>query len=260
MGIKRILTQLDAHLDTRLGTIARLSQDAARTLVSSPDYWTRENDFWFQMTGGLVTDDEFKEAYAQRGGKNTIATIEASVRSGITPFIIRLFADDHINRMNQMGDPNDEVGITVNYWPYELNSDMVEWLRDIMHELYGQTTVIELISVPMEEITPQFLNENFAAAIMYEFHEWIKMHAVELGKIRLNCFNFIGPKIFEADVSQLSIDAKKQVLTSFRREKLLHMDFEFIDAKYFSCLNVHGVERDHVFLTDEEKIAQELSE
>lgn len=260
MGLKRILTPLDAHLDTRVGTIARLNQDAARVLVSGDDYWTRENDNWHRMTRGLVTNEEFAEAYAQRGGVNTMATIGASVRSGLTPFIIRLLADDHINRMNQMGDPTDQVGLTINYWPYDFDSNMVEWLRDIMHELYGQTTVVELISVPMTEITPQFLNENFAAAIMYEFPEWIKMHAVDLGKIRINCFNFIAPKIFEADVSEMSIDAKKQVLNAFRREKLIHMDFEFIDAKYFSLLNVHGGTREEKWLTDEERIEQELNE
>ena len=115
MGLKRILTPLDAHLDTRVGTIARLNQDAAKVLVGGTDYWTRENDFWHRMTGGLITDLEFAEAYAQRGGPNTMATIAASVRSGITPFIIRLLADDHINRMNQMGDPEDQVGLTINY-------------------------------------------------------------------------------------------------------------------------------------------------
>lgn len=260
MGLKRILTPLDVHLDTRVGTIARLNQDAARALMVGTDYWTRENDFWFRMTNGLITDDEFNEAYAERGGKNTLATISSSVRSGITPFIIRLLADDHINRMSQMGDPEDQIGLTINYWPYDLDSNMIEWLRDIMHELYGQTTVIELISVPMTEVTPQFLNENFAAAIMYEFPEWIKMHAVELGKIRINCFNFIAPKIFEADVSEMSIDAKKQVLNAFRREKLIHMDFEFIDAKYFSLLNVHGGTREDKWLTSEEKIERELNE
>lgn len=260
MGIKRILTPLDAHLDTRLGTVARLNQDAAKRLLAGTDYWTRENDFWFQLTGGLIADDKFKEAYAQRGGPNTMATIGASVRSGITPFIIRLLADDHINRLSQMGEPDDQIGLTINYWPYDFDSDMVEWLRDIMHELYGQTTVIELISVPMSEVTPQFLHENFAAAIMYEFPEWIKMHAVELGKIRINCFNFIAPKIFEADVSEMSIDAKKQILMAFRREKLIHMDFEFIDAKYFSVLNVHGGTREDKWLTDEERIKQELEE
>ncbi len=253
MGVKRILTPLDAHLDTRLGTIARLSQVAAERVISNPEYWTRENEAWEYFTQGLVTDEQFNEAYAERGGVNTHATLGASVRTSIAPFLLKLLTDDNINRLNQMGDPDDVVCLSVNYWPYNLSDNELEWLRDIMHEMYGQTTMIELISVSMEELSPGFLNENFAACVMYEFHEWIKMHAVALSDIRINCFNFIGPKIFEADVSQLSIDAKVQILNSFRMTKLLHMDFEFIDAKYFSVFNVHGADRADRWTTDEER-------
>lgn len=258
MSIKRILTTIDAHLDTRLGTIARLSQSAAERVLANHDYWTRENETWFRFTDGMITDDEFNHEYALRGGANTVATLSASIRTGITPFIIRLLADDHINRINQMADPETLIGLTINYWPYDLDSNGVEWLRDIMHELYGQTTLIEMVSIPLPDLTPQFLNENFAACVMYEFHEWIKMHAVELGKIRLNCFNFIGPKIFEHDVSTLTVDAKKQALNAFRMEKLIHMDFEFIDAKYFSVINVHGGTREDAWKTPEQLAEEEM--
>lgn len=243
MGVKRILTMLDTHLDTRAATVARLSQDAAITLLDSDDYWLRENDDWSGMTKGLITNEQFAKAYAERGGENTHATLQASVRSGIVPFILRLLVDDHVNHLNQMADPEDQVGLVVNHWPYVLSSNEVEAIREIMHELYGRTTSIELIDIPMSELTPNFLNENFAAAVMYEFNEWIKTHTAALDKIRINCFNFIGPKIFEADVSTLTVEAKKQAINAFRMQKLIHMDFEFIDAKYFSVFNVHGGDR-----------------
>jgi hypothetical protein len=84
------------------------------------------------------------------------------------------------------------------------------------------------------------LNANFAAAVMYEFPEWVKLHKDELYQTKLNCFNFIAPKIFEVDVSETPIDQKQASLNAFRMLHLLYMDFEFIDAKYFSVLAVHG--------------------
>lgn len=240
MGIKRIITPLDIHLDTRLGTIARINPEAAEYLLSNHEYWLRENDFWGLLTNGMVTDEQFKEAYAERGGENTKATLERSIRTGIAPFILRLLTDDHINRLNQMGDAEDKVALTINYWPYSLGGTEIEYLRDIMHELYSHTIDIEFVSIPMEELTPNVLNENFAACVMYEFPDWIKMHANALGEIRINCFNFISPKIFEKDVSSVTIEAKQATLTAFRMQKLIHMDFEFIDAKYFSVINLHG--------------------
>lgn len=244
MGLKRILTPLDIHLDTRLGTIARLDQNVSRALLETNDYWTRQNDDWTKLTGGKITTEQFNEAYAQRGDENTRATLEHSIRTNITPFILKLLTDDHVNVMNQMTDPNNQICLTINYWPYVLSSEEIEWLRDIFHELYGGMTEVELISIPMSEVTPQFLNENFAACIMYEFPEWIKFHAEALGKVYLNCFNFISPLIFEADVSKLTVEAKQQIITAFRVQKLIHMDFEFIDASYFSVINVHGGERE----------------
>lgn len=240
MQIKRILTPLDIHLDTRLGTINRINPDAALAVISNPEYWLRENDFWSVLSGGLITNEEFAAAYAERGGDNTKATLEGSIRTGIVPFILRLLTDDHINRLNQMADPMTSVGLTVNYWPYKLNSVEIDWLEDIMHQLYGESLSVELVSIPMAQLTPQLMNENFAACVMYDFPEWIKLQGAELQKVKLNCFNFIAPKIFEQDVSQTPIDQKQAALTAFRMLNLLHMDFEFIDAKYFSVINVHG--------------------
>lgn len=242
MGLKRILTPLDVHLDTRLGTIARIDQDIAKKILERNDYWVRQNDFWDRLTDGAITNEQFQKAYSERGGENTRATLEASIRTNITPLILKLLTDDHVNVVNQMTDPENQICLSINYWPYVLNSEELEWLRDIFHELYGSMTMIELITVPMEEVTPQFLHENFAACIMYEFPEWIKMHAEDLGKTFINCFNFISPMIFEADVSSMTIEAKQQIINSFRIQKLIHMDFEFIDASYFSVINVHGKE------------------
>ena len=259
MGLKRILTPLDAHLDTRLATIARLDQSVAEALLSSNDYWTREMDNWTALTGGKITTEAFNEAYAERGGKNTDLTLQHSVRTNITPFLLRLFTDDQVNKMNQMTDPDDEVSLVINYWPYELTSDGIEAYRSIMHYFYGDETEIEMVSIPMDELTPAVLNENFACCVMYEFHEWVKMHSVELGKARMNCFNFIGPIIFEADVSKMTPQAKQYVLDAFRFEKLIHMDFEWIDSSYFSVINVHGGERPEFPTNREAEIADMIA-
>lgn len=240
MQIKRILTPLDVHLDTRLGTINRVNPKAAEAVINNREYWLRENDHWHILSNGLISTEEFNKAYAERGGENTIATLSGSIRTGIVPFILRLLTDDNINRLNQMADPMTAVGLTVNYWPYTLDSETIDWLEDIMHQLYGNSLTVELVSIPMHELTPQVLNESFAACVMYEFHDWIKYHKTALDDVKLNCFNFIGPKIFEADVTEVPVDQKQAALNAFRMLNLLHMDFEFIDAKYFSVMAMHG--------------------
>ena len=66
--IRRILMSMDVLLDTRLGVMANINPAAATHLVLNRDYFDRDYDDWFTLTGGLVTKDQFDEAYANRGG------------------------------------------------------------------------------------------------------------------------------------------------------------------------------------------------
>ncbi|ARV76850.1 hypothetical protein PHABIO_219 [Pseudomonas phage Phabio] len=232
--LKRIFIDLDTLLDTRLGVINTISPEAAKRLISSERYWERENDFWDVLTDGLITQEQFTEAWKSRGGNNSADVLNGSVISGIYPFVMRILAEDLVNRANLMGEELDDVGVTVNTWPYALSLDEIEDMRDIAEYLFGSSTHIEVVNVPMEEITPMFLDKHFAAIITYSFIDWIKMHNEALAQARMNDFNFISPRIFEHDVSKASIDEKKTEIDVFRAFKLIHMDFEFIDARYFS--------------------------
>lgn len=232
--LKRILVDLDTLLDTRLGVINMLNPKAAEHIIKNDDYWDRENDFWELLTNGLVTREEFNEGWAARGGNNSATVLNGSVISGIQPFIMRVITEDLVNRANQMGDELDQLCLVINTWPYALSLDEIEDMRDIAIYLFGATTPTEVVCIPLDKITPGFLDKDYAAMITYSFIEWIKIHFADLAKARMNCFNFISPRIFEQDVSKLSVDEKKTIIDVFRIEKLIHMDFEFIDARYFS--------------------------
>lgn len=232
--LKRILVDLDTLLDTRLGVINMLNPKAAEVLIKSDRYWDRENDFWEILTDGLITREQFNEAWAARGGNNSATVLNGSVISGILPFLLKLLTEDLINRANLMGDEMDSVGVTINTYPYALSLDETEDMRDIAVYMFGVSTEIEIVCIPLSIVSPVFLDKGFAAMVTYNFIEWIKFHHVELSQVQLNCFNFISPRIYEHDVSKLSIDEKKTVIDMFRIEKLIHMDFEFIDARYFS--------------------------
>lgn len=231
--LKRILVDLDTLLDTRLGVVNFVSKEAASYLIKNEAYWDRENDFWEPLTGGLITQAQFDEAWAARGGNNSADVLNGSVLSGIQPFIMRVLTEDLVNRANLMGDDMDDVGITVNTWPYSLSLNEIEDMRDITEYLFGPIH-IEIVDIPLSEITPEFLDKHFSAVVTYNFLEWIKLHYEGLAKARMNDFNFISARIFEHDVSKVSIDEKKTAVDMFRIEKLIHMDFEFIDARHFS--------------------------
>lgn len=235
--LKRIMVDLDTLLDTRLGIINMLNPEAASLMTKRNAYWDRENDFWEVLTDGLVTREAFAEAWATRGD-NTPEIINGSVMTNIHPFIMRLIGEDLLLRANQMGDELDQLCLTINTWPYVLGPDGTEDMRDIAEYMFGASTPVEIVWVPIEKITPGFLDKDYAAVISYNFIEWIKMHFEDLARSRMNCFNYIGPRIYEHDVSKLTADEKKTIIDLFRLEKLIHMDFEFIDARYFSMVQL----------------------
>lgn len=236
--LKRILVPLDTILDTRLGVISGISSEAATRLTSSDHYWLREHNDWYKLTGGLITNEQFDKAYALRGGENTKQTISNSVLTGIVPFIIRIMGEFEVNSLNDLNAQLDEIALVVNYYPYVFNADELEVLEDSVKDIFGTNIILELISIPDTLLTPQLFDREFAMYIPYDSHEWIHQHHEALAQVRMPCFNFVGPKLFEKDVSKLTIDQKKAELTRFRLEKLIYMSFDFIDVKYFSMFRV----------------------
>lgn len=232
--IKRILIPLDTLLDTRLAVIRNLNPEAAERLVATKDYWYREIDDWTTLTGGLVTTEQVKEAYAKRGGENTADTLNAAIMTGISPLVLKILAEDNVNRIDNMGDPTDYIALAINIHPYNLDWDYKHELEMIVKEMYGDSVEVEINNYSLEELNPERLDSLYSAFITYDFHEWMQMHYMALSKVRMPCFNFIGPRLFEKDVSKLTLDQKKFELFKFRVERLIHMDFEFIDSMYFS--------------------------
>ncbi|AAL83048.1 hypothetical protein FDI90_gp225 [Pseudomonas phage PA7] len=232
---RKILIDLDSLLDTRLGTIRLLNKDAANKLVTNGQvYWHREMDDWTKLTDGLVTNEQFVEAYSKRGGENTADTINSSIFTGIIPFIIQLIAQSDLNRLDGIVNANFETCLEVNIWPYELTPDAQDELLYCLHKYIGDHIQITLINTQLTDLTCSRLNSIYSMAIMYNFGEWCKTHVLELGQVLMPDFTIIGPKLFEKDVSELAVEDKQFIIMDFQLKHKLNIDFDFIDAEYFS--------------------------
>lgn len=226
--MKRILLDLDTLLDTRLGCLSLIYPEAATYVVKHTDYWDREHTDWSKLTDGRVTNAQFEERWAKRD----IDVLQNSVLTSINVVLLRILSEMNINATT--GVTVHEVGLEVNLAPYTLSFEEQEELEQILRETYGQELVITFCSIPVAELTPTYIRKRYAAVLLYGFHEWIKIHDAELMKGRSPDIYFIGPKLFEKDPSRLSIEQKQEEYRRFRFFKLEYMDFEFVDAKFFS--------------------------
>jgi hypothetical protein len=236
--IRRILISLDVLLDTRVGVIAGISQEAATALVTNPLYWERDFDDWHKLTGGLITNEQFAEAYAARGGENSAKTLNASFETGMAPFLYQLLAEADINAMDGMTRDAHEIGLAVNTAPYVLSPNERADLVDIIQAKYGTELNVKLVEYTVPELTVQRLAEEFGGMIIYEFAEWFKYHHIAIVGALMSDFNVVHPKLFDRDPSELTLEEKKHDFFRFRLVTQHNMDINYIDSRYFSLINV----------------------
>lgn len=236
--IRRILISLDVLLDTRLGVISNMNPTAAKALVKNPDYWERDFDDWFKLTGGLIDNEEFKEAYKNRGGENSAATLNASFETGMAPFLYQLLAEADINAMDGMTRNSQEVGFAINVSPYVMTPAERATLVDIIQAKYGTELNVKLVDYTIPELTVATLADEFGGMIIYEFADWFRYHHVAIVSSLMSDFNVIHPKLFDRDPSELSLEEKKHDFFRFRLVTQHNMDINYIDARYFSLINI----------------------
>lgn len=228
----KIYIDMDSLFDTRMATLAALDAEAATKLLQSDEYWARETNQWYRLTRGKVSDEAFNTAYAKRDNQ----TLQRSVITGIIAPLLKVLTLNEQARL--AGVHNKEITLEINLHPYTLTFEELELLPKLIIHRLGIAPRITFCSVPVEELTAGYLVANYAGAFMYDFNGWIKLHLADLIKSRNPDFTLVVPKLFEKDVSKLSVDDKKDQITSFRMYMLEYIDITVIDLACYSTFRV----------------------
>ncbi len=181
-----IYVELDVLLDTRLGTIARLNEDAAvKTLQSG--YHARELDSF-----EFVDMNEFSALYAQRDG----FTLSKSMLTGAVDFlrdVTAALAEQARSRPYHSGGK-----LVVNTHPYTrtLSSDELDEIgRAIAARMDGHAPV-ELVDISPESLTPYHCKQSYAMMMVYDFGAWMEMHSDAFRTTRLPEVTMFSPRLY----------------------------------------------------------------
>lgn len=224
----RIYLDIDSVFDIRLAVIAQLDPEVASTLLKEGAYWQRESDHWDKLTQGQITQEAYQQQYAKRD--NT--TLQRAYITGIFAPLAKVLADNELARSS--GGLNKEIAFEVNLYPYTFDDiEQAQFIQLFKYRL-GMDCKVTMVSVPPSLLTVKYLTDHYAAAFMYDFMGWIKLHLADLIKVKHPDFNLVAPKLFEKDVSRLSMDEKQDEIKSFRLYMLEYMDLSFIDVSCFS--------------------------
>lgn len=226
--MKQILIDLDSLMDTRLGVLDTIDPALAKHIVKSTTYWDREHTDWSALTDGALDNATFQEHWDARDNR----VLEASMMSGMIPVLAKILSDYHRNM--QDGMVQEDVGIDVNIWPYHLEIEELDVIREALQAYLYDDLEVSFCSRPMTELTPLVMHEHYAAVILFDFQPWIKYHCFNIAKQRCPGLNLIVPKLFERDPSKLSVESKEEEVIGLRLWLLEYIDIEFIDAQWFS--------------------------
>ncbi|WP_233874975.1 hypothetical protein [Paraburkholderia adhaesiva] len=230
-NLANVLIFLDCLLDTRLGTLARMSDALARRVLSagkSGNYLEREED---AFEG--VDNEEFRRLYRARD----VETLKHSTITTLTTLLgdfTRTLSRIVRNRPWLHG-----VRILVNTWPYRLDVSTLAALRDAITLWAGGFTPVEMVDYAPDQLTPLFVKSSFDILFMYDYEEWLHMHGEAFSKTSLADVNVIVPAIYfnrrpdEKTFDELVRDGAHP----FAAITMLTSGFvglELIDVKYFS--------------------------
>ncbi len=236
MSARRILVSLDTLMDTRIGVIANYDQSIATEILSKPDYWIREIDDWGSLTKGAITNDQFKVLWDSRGGENTLKTLQASVKTGVNAFILKILTESDVIEKDGLVNDHEALEVTVNTYPYELDFALEEAYRKVLKYEYGKHVEINFVSLTLDELTPSHIVNGYGLYITYEFQQWFKRHHKELVTFNRPDVFIVGPKIFERLPEHFTGEQKQQEFTKFKFDLLYFINIDFIDVGYFSII------------------------
>lgn len=194
---ENIYLDLDAILDTRMGTLAGLGENHAVTALETGRYHRRLID---EFEG--VPKEVFREAYAKRD----IDTLKRSILSNMVFFLRRLVKDSLLEAV--IHQRVEKMCFTVNVYPYDFTDpDLVEMLIGCIRFHTYSTSTVQIVSIPDEELTPEYCGSNYQIMIRYDWVNWLNKHKTFFEQKGIPSMTIVVPELFyEAVPTQDDID------------------------------------------------------
>lgn len=194
MKYLKVLVDLDAIMDTRLGTISQIDDAAAIKCFESEEYYFRLKDDFTDICGiGMA---QFREAYANRN----LDTIKRSVVCP-TAFILKEMIISL--ELAQAQHPLAGVpAVDLNIWPYQLDQQTQQFLAAAVGNYAGMESPIRCVSFSPEQLSFKLMKEHYGAYLVYGFRDWVKypLESKEFEKTTIPRVSVVAPALFETDL------------------------------------------------------------
>ena len=235
----KVLVELDALLDTRLGTVADYGQKPYDTVILN-NYINRTHNN-ISAFDPSIDLEEFNQKFEQRD-------VDTLTKSNLTEmvFFIQKLLGQYLKEAAT--EPlKKSPKITVNTYPYVLSEAEEDELKNILPVFWGVGVAINLVHIPLANLTPRTIKEQWTQVIMTDFNRWMGLHHEALLKAPMPTVELIAPIVHlneseeEFDLHYLSEEDQATIRKLTPEAALEAMLVEYVQLgmlplKYFSIV------------------------
>lgn len=234
-----ILLDLDAVLDTRLGTIALFDEDTALSLSKDPRYVNRFYDeFSDIITHPEWSDADFKETYEKRNDLTLAVSRPTPMLYTLNPFLLGLVADCTHN------PDKSQVEVCINMYPYLLDEEAKLDIIAAIRIHVPEPVTVTATYMPPDTINASYIRKNLTHWVTYDIDAWVGYHFSsdltedKLAALRTPRFTIIGPKRFKGKKEFLefttyikTVTSKNAIKDPFVEQAFLMIDHVALDFR-----------------------------
>ena len=159
-----IMIDVDAMIDTRLGTIDKLYGSEVTASLLTQRYLTRPTDE-FHLLNPAINTEEYRKAFEKRDVECVGRGMPTNLMSDFGAML-----DAHLDEILGQNPENKRIKIELNVAPYDFNNEEKQDLADCFREWTGTPFDINVIDIPVEQMTMSLIaSRKWSAIFTYDF-------------------------------------------------------------------------------------------
>lgn len=164
----RLLIFLDALLDTRLGTLAKINLEGAKGLDLDA-YRRRLSDEFSYLFPGF-NEEEYREAYKNRNVETLMYSRPTLLSFGIGLMVEGMERGQTVNTVS-----GGAVEIDINFWPYSVTDDEKTLILQSIAARTGILSPLNSVFFPPPALTTEFIKRSdWGLIVLYDLDEWFR--------------------------------------------------------------------------------------
>lgn len=228
---QRILVDMDALLDTRLGVLMQMDHgETALTL----GYRTRTSDRWAEM--GLTVD---QADYDRRYQARDVMTLAASRPTNVAYLLNQI--TEYLSQLRLNAPMYETCEVIINTYPYHLDDETQKAICLSVGSWISMESSVSCIRRSAREVSPSWLLENAEGYVVYDFNHWLTQNEKALGSTRLPRNLILAPSLYwnetpESDQVEVDELGKVNPFAALELALVEYLGLHFQPVAYFSLI------------------------